>query len=127
MYEDHAILWRALTPLLPPCSKRAELKTRSLEEQELARQKCKAYQAKYREKNRDCLSTLYKERYGPEAYAIYLKARRQRRLKAAALRSGGTWDMWDIPYGYGYHPEENDGIVGMTPIPAKYMTKTRVV
>ncbi|KAJ7333271.1 hypothetical protein DFH08DRAFT_966106 [Mycena albidolilacea] len=94
--------------------KYAELKTRPLEEQQLARERSNVYQAKYHAK-------LYAKRYGSDAPAVYLKARCQHKLAGTAQRSRASWDMRDVPYGFGYHPEENDGIVGMTPIPAKYM------
>jgi hypothetical protein len=63
---------------------------------------------------------LYLKRYGAEAYALYLKARRQRKRNGAAKRAGSSFDLRDLPYGFGYHPEENDGIIGRTPIPACY-------
>ncbi|KAJ7843432.1 hypothetical protein B0H14DRAFT_3456202 [Mycena olivaceomarginata] len=100
-----------------------------IQEQQLARERSNAYQAKYCAKNRTTLRlgesrrrmALYAKCYGPDAPAVYLKAQRQRKLAGTAQRSGASWDMRDVPYGFGYHPEENDGIVGMTPIPAKYM------
>ncbi|KAJ7822091.1 hypothetical protein B0H14DRAFT_3471014 [Mycena olivaceomarginata] len=66
--------------------KRAELKSCPLEEQQIAAERTKVYQATYHEKHRNDLRlgeerrriTLYKARYGPDAYRLYLKARRQR-------------------------------------------------
>ncbi|KAJ7900980.1 hypothetical protein B0H14DRAFT_2555784 [Mycena olivaceomarginata] len=80
-------------------SKRAELKSRPLEEQQIAAECTKAYQATYREKHRNDLRlgeerrriALYKARYGPDAYRLYLKARRQRTRQGAANRAGQTW------------------------------------
>ncbi|KAJ7901030.1 hypothetical protein B0H14DRAFT_3422939 [Mycena olivaceomarginata] len=100
--------------------KRAELKSRPLEEQQIAAERTKAYQATYHKKHRNDLRlgeerrriALYKARYGPDTYRLYLKARRQRTRQGAANRAGQTWDIRDLPYGHGYHPEENDGIIG---------------
>ncbi|KAJ7432732.1 hypothetical protein FB451DRAFT_1572937 [Mycena latifolia] len=71
-------------------SKRAELRTRPLEEQAQAAEINKKYQATYREKNRRDLriweaqrrAGLYMARYGPEAYREYDLARRECKLKA---------------------------------------------
>ncbi|KAJ7842996.1 hypothetical protein B0H14DRAFT_3456516 [Mycena olivaceomarginata] len=93
--------------------KRAELVLQPLEEQQLAAERSRAYQATYREK-------LYLARYGAEAHALYLKARRQRKRSSTSKHTGTSYDLRDLPYGFGYHPEENDGIIGCTPLPACY-------
>ncbi|KAJ7687065.1 hypothetical protein B0H14DRAFT_3534288 [Mycena olivaceomarginata] len=108
--------------------KRAELVLRPLEEQQLAVERSRAYQATYREKHRADLrrceakrrAVLHLARYGAEAHALYLKARRQRKRSSASKRAGTSYDLRDLPYGFGYHPEENDGIIGRTPLPACY-------
>ncbi|KAJ7347336.1 hypothetical protein DFH08DRAFT_960676 [Mycena albidolilacea] len=125
--------------------KHAELVLRPAEEQQLAAERSRAYQATYREKfvtpwgynslklsvvdrHRDDLqaceakrrAALYLKCYGAEAYALYLKAWRQRKCNSAAKRAGSSFDLCDLPYGFGYHPEENDGIIGRTLIPACY-------
>ncbi|KAJ6544605.1 hypothetical protein DFH09DRAFT_1321808 [Mycena vulgaris] len=72
--------------------KRAELKARPAEEQKAAAERSRAYQATYREKNRRDLRIweaqrrllIYKEKYGPEAYQVYAKARYDRKKRAMA-------------------------------------------
>ncbi|KAJ7450433.1 hypothetical protein FB451DRAFT_1186831 [Mycena latifolia] len=71
-------------------SKRAELKTRPLEEQARVAECNKGYQATYRERHRRDLriweaqrrAGMYMARYGPEAYKEYDHAQRERKLRA---------------------------------------------
>ncbi|KAJ7893751.1 hypothetical protein B0H13DRAFT_2339566 [Mycena leptocephala] len=90
--------------------KRAELKTRPIEEQVAAAERERAYQITYRERNRDDLAVLeakrrreyvpsstssslpthepsdYKARHGPTVYLGYLKAKRERKRNARAKK-----------------------------------------
>ncbi|KAJ7860813.1 hypothetical protein B0H14DRAFT_2576385 [Mycena olivaceomarginata] len=81
--------------------KRAELKSRSPEEQAAAAERERRYQATYRERvsprsirNRDALRrwearrrlVVYKAKHGPEVYTSYLKARRDRRRRKRAKK-----------------------------------------
>ncbi|KAJ7435119.1 hypothetical protein B0H11DRAFT_2257618 [Mycena galericulata] len=76
----------------------AELKTRPLAEQKLAAEHARAYQAKYCAKNREELRLweaqrrmeIYKAKFGTEAYAAYLKARRERRRRCDKDRDATT-------------------------------------
>ncbi|KAJ7797607.1 hypothetical protein B0H14DRAFT_2583571 [Mycena olivaceomarginata] len=73
-------------------SKRAELKTRSIEEQQEAAERNKLYQARYREKHRQDLRAwealrrreVYKAKFGPEAYGAWRQAKRDRKRRARA-------------------------------------------
>ncbi|KAJ7784910.1 hypothetical protein DFH07DRAFT_947984 [Mycena maculata] len=80
---------------------RAELKTRSPEEQESHAARNRVYQARHREKqvfsffrHREDLRiweaqrrvAVYKAKYGPEAYLEYARAKRERRRRARAQR-----------------------------------------
>ncbi|KAJ7088011.1 hypothetical protein B0H15DRAFT_949825 [Mycena belliarum] len=77
--------------------KRAELKLKSLEEQHRVADRSRAYQAKYREKNRQRLRTwealrrlsVYRLKYGEIAYTAYLEARSQREARAYARSRRG--------------------------------------
>ncbi|KAJ7441680.1 hypothetical protein B0H11DRAFT_1932861 [Mycena galericulata] len=78
--------------------KRAELKLRPLEEQALAAARARVHQATYRAKNRENLryweaqrrissfGSIYKQKYGLEAYKSYAAAKRERRRRARAKR-----------------------------------------
>ncbi|KAJ7493144.1 hypothetical protein B0H11DRAFT_2228472 [Mycena galericulata] len=74
--------------------KRAELKLRPLEEQALAAARARVHQATYRAKNRENLRyweaqrriSIYKQKYGLEAYKSYAAAKRERRRRARAKR-----------------------------------------
>ncbi|KAJ7343881.1 hypothetical protein DFH08DRAFT_810418 [Mycena albidolilacea] len=74
--------------------KRAELKSRSLEEQAAAAERERRYQATYRERNRNDLRiweahrrlAIYKAKHGPELYESYLKAQHNRRRRTRAKR-----------------------------------------
>ncbi|KAJ7152156.1 hypothetical protein C8R43DRAFT_1127238 [Mycena crocata] len=81
---------------LPDCRsprrKRAELKSRPIEEQLEAAERARVHQATYREKHRNDLRVweaqrriaLYKARFGPAAYAAYVRKNRERkRLRRA--------------------------------------------
>ncbi|KAJ7173035.1 hypothetical protein C8R43DRAFT_944077 [Mycena crocata] len=72
--------------------KRAELKSRPIEEQLQAAERARVHQATYREKHRNDLRVweaqrriaLYKARFGPAAYAAYVRKNRERkRLRRA--------------------------------------------
>ncbi|KAJ7117332.1 hypothetical protein C8R43DRAFT_960630 [Mycena crocata] len=74
--------------------KRAELKTRPIEEQLLAAERDRAHQATYRERHRNDLRVweaqrrieVYKKRFGPAAYAAYSRAKRERKRRARAKK-----------------------------------------
>ncbi|KAJ7789262.1 hypothetical protein B0H14DRAFT_3503211 [Mycena olivaceomarginata] len=104
----------------------AELVLRPLEKQQLAAEHSRAYQATYQEKHRTDLwrceakhrAALYLACYGAEAHPLYSKARHQRKRSSASKHAGTSYDLQDLPYGFGYHPEENNGISGRTLLPA---------
>ncbi|KAJ7301531.1 hypothetical protein DFH08DRAFT_827488 [Mycena albidolilacea] len=109
--------------------KRAELKTRSLEEQQEAAERNKVYQARYREKyatvatfalysnvrprHRQDLRIwealrrreVYKAKFGPEAYAAWRQAKRERRRRARAkLRAKEAYHSGDEAEADADHP-----------------------
>ncbi|KAJ7312325.1 hypothetical protein DFH08DRAFT_943691 [Mycena albidolilacea] len=68
--------------------KRADLKLRSPEEQELAAQRSRVYRARYRQKNHQAVlrgeserrRKIYIERYGESAYKDYVERREGKRM-----------------------------------------------
>ncbi|KAJ7093760.1 hypothetical protein C8R44DRAFT_890664 [Mycena epipterygia] len=70
--------------------KRAELKSRPIEEQMAAAERERGYQATYQERNREDLKiwerqrriAVYQAKYGQEAYIAYAKAKRDRKRRA---------------------------------------------
>ncbi|KAJ6557480.1 hypothetical protein B0H19DRAFT_1070143 [Mycena capillaripes] len=86
--------------------RRAELKTRPLEEQRAAAERAREYQARYREKHRDELRIweahrrieVYKAKNGLRAFASYLKAKREQRRRRLAKK----WTK------EGYPPSDDD-------------------
>ncbi|KAJ7337480.1 hypothetical protein DFH08DRAFT_812816 [Mycena albidolilacea] len=77
-------------------SKRAEVKNLPLEEQQKVAERNKLYQARYRERHRQDLRIwealrrreVYKAKFGPEAYAAWRKAKRDRKRRARAKLRG---------------------------------------
>ncbi|KAJ6503116.1 hypothetical protein DFH09DRAFT_1335503 [Mycena vulgaris] len=86
---------------------REELKARSAEEQTLAAERSRAYQATYRQKNRRDLKLwealrrgeVYKAKYGPVAHAEYVKARHARIRRQQQARKAKE----------AYHSADEDG------------------
>ncbi|KAJ6561832.1 hypothetical protein B0H19DRAFT_1068555 [Mycena capillaripes] len=75
-------------------ARRSELKSRPLEEQATAAARARVHQATYHENHRDELRKweaerrieTYKKKYGPEAYAAYVKQKHERKRLARQKR-----------------------------------------